>query len=150
MEQAVGQARPQGERPEAPDMARLIEAVPSDETEEVTVESVRFVRLRAPKRLPLHLTPSERRLLVVLRRHAGAVVSYQVLSRALWGPGFDAEGDVPVIQQHVSKLRAKLEPFPRSPRYIINYPGMGYALFPNGVEVPALGDQARLALGSGG
>lgn len=127
---------------------RLLAAIPEGQTEEHIEQEVRVVRLASPRRLEVHLTPNERRLLACLRQHAEAVVAYEVLSYALYGPIFDAARDISSIQVYITQLRSKLEPYPRSPRYIINYPGVGYALYPNGLEVPELSPGAAQELGT--
>ena len=129
-------------------VSRLISEIAADDVEEVVEHEVRVVRLASPKKLEVHLTPNERRILACLRQHAECVVSYEVISRALYGPIFDAQRDISAIQVYMSNLRAKLEPHPRSPRYLINYPGVGYALYPNGLEVPELSVGAAFALGT--
>ena len=127
---------------------RLFAEIAADDVEEVIEQEVRVVRLASPRKLQVHLTPNERRILACLRQHAEAVVSYEVIARAIWGPIFDAARDISSIQVYVTSLRAKLEPHPRSPRYIINYPGVGYALYPNGLEVQELSPGAAFALGT--
>lgn len=127
---------------------RLLAEIPEGPTEEVIEQEIRVVRLASSKRLEVHLTPNERRILACLRQHAEAVVSYEVISYALYGPIFDAARDISSIQVYVTALRAKLEPHPRSPRYIINYPGVGYALYPNGLKVPEISPGAAVAMGT--
>jgi DNA-binding response OmpR family regulator len=72
------------------------------------------------------LTHFEFELLAALARAAGRVLSREQLLDALTRRGhepFDRSIDV-----HVSKLRAKLEPDPKAPRYIKTVRGVGYAL----------------------
>ena len=72
------------------------------------------------------LTAYEFELLTVLARAAGRVLSREQLLDALKGAAyetFDRSIDV-----HISKLRSKLEPNPREPRYIKTVRGAGYVL----------------------
>jgi DNA-binding winged helix-turn-helix (wHTH) protein len=147
---ADGDQRVIERKPIGPEAAteRVLAEIPAGPTEEVIEQEIRVVRLASPKRLEVHLTPNERRILACLRQHAGAVVSYEVIAYHLYGPIFDAQRDISAIQVYMSNLRAKLEPHPRSPRYIVNYPGVGYALYPNGLEVPELSPGAAHELGT--
>jgi len=69
------------------------------------------------------LTHTEYRLLAHLVRNAGRVVSIQELLRQVWGS--DSYG-VDVVRVYVSRMRAKLEPEPTRPRFILTRPGAGY------------------------
>lgn len=73
------------------------------------------------------LTPTEFKLLAYLLRNAGQVVSSDRLLQDVWGypPG---TGQHALVRAHVKNLRAKLEPSPRSPRYIRTVPRHGYTL----------------------
>lgn len=74
----------------------------------------------------VHLTPIEYRLLSILVRHAGKVVTQHQLLREVWGPEYaDAVHYVRVYMQH---LRHKLEADPARPTYFITEPGVGYRL----------------------
>ena len=74
----------------------------------------------------VHLTPSEWALLRVLVEHAGRVVSSRQLLQEAWGPDYGDEGDY--VRTYVTRLRRKLEPEPRRPRYILLERGLGYRL----------------------
>jgi DNA-binding response OmpR family regulator len=72
------------------------------------------------------LTHYEFELLALLARSAGRVLSRDQILEALRGEeleAFDRSIDV-----HISKLRAKLEPSPKEPRYIKTVRGVGYVL----------------------
>jgi two-component system, OmpR family, phosphate regulon response regulator OmpR len=75
---------------------------------------------------PVSLTHYEFQLLAVLARAAGRVLSRDQLLDELKGEeyeSFDRSIDV-----HISKLRSKLEPNPKEPRYIRTVRGVGYVL----------------------
>ena len=74
---------------------------------------------------PVHLTPIEFRLLALLARSRGSVVTREELRRGLWGAGPDQADHLRV---HVAALRKKLEPDPGSPRWLITVVGVGYRL----------------------
>jgi two-component system KDP operon response regulator KdpE len=75
---------------------------------------------------PVHLTPIEFDLLRVLARHRGKLVTHRQLLREVWGPGFEAETHY--LRVHVAHVRAKIEPEPSRPRYLLTEPGVGYRL----------------------
>lgn len=73
---------------------------------------------------PLHLTPNEFRLLVVLAQHPGQTLSREQLIEQVHGAaaaGFDRS-----IDSHIKNLRRKLEPNPTQPRFIETVYGVGY------------------------
>jgi two-component system KDP operon response regulator KdpE len=74
----------------------------------------------------VQLTPTEYDLLRVLVTHAGKVVTHRQSLRAVWGDVYDEESHL--LRVHISNLRAKLEPEPAHPRYILTEPGVGYRL----------------------
>jgi two-component system KDP operon response regulator KdpE len=74
----------------------------------------------------VHLTPIEFDLLRVLAQHQGRLVTHRQLLREVWGPEYGAETHY--LRVHVAHIRAKLEPDPSRPRYLITEPGVGYRL----------------------
>jgi len=74
----------------------------------------------------VHLTPLEYRVLECLARHAGFVVTQTQLVREVWGP--HQLGDTRGLRVCMKNLRAKLEPEPSRPRYLITEAGLGYRL----------------------
>jgi two-component system KDP operon response regulator KdpE len=87
---------------------------------EVDVERHRVVRAGEP----VDLTPTEFRILEVLMREPGRVVSARQLVAAVWGPQYGEETGY--IRRYVWHLRRKLEPDPHAPRYILNERSIGY------------------------
>jgi DNA-binding response OmpR family regulator len=76
-----------------------------------------------------HLTPMECRLLAVLMRHAGEVLSRKYLMREVWRTNY--YGDTRTLEVHVCWLRKKIEPDPRRPRYLRTVRGRGYQFCAN-------------------
>jgi two-component system, OmpR family, KDP operon response regulator KdpE len=74
----------------------------------------------------VHLTPIEFDILRELARHAGKLVTQRQLLQAVWGPGYDLETHY--LRVHVAHIRAKIEPDPSHPSYLITEPGVGYRL----------------------
>jgi two-component system, OmpR family, alkaline phosphatase synthesis response regulator PhoP len=72
------------------------------------------------------LTPSEFELLATLARQPGRVFTRAQLLDAI--RGVEAESFERAIDAHVKNLRRKVEPEPRSPRYVLTVHGVGYKL----------------------
>lgn len=63
-------------------------------------------------------------LLEMLLRNAGRVLTRMQLIDRVWGS--DYVGDTKTLDVHVKRLRAKIEPDPGQPRYIVTVRGLGY------------------------
>jgi two-component system KDP operon response regulator KdpE len=74
----------------------------------------------------IHLTPIEFDLLRTLAQNRGKLVTHKQLLRNVWGPAYETETHY--LRVHFAHLRAKLEPNPSNPRYIVTDPGVGYRL----------------------
>ena len=74
----------------------------------------------------VHLTPNEFRLLSVLVRYAGKVMTHRQLLREVWGP--DASEEMHYLRVYMNQLRQKLEADASRPRYLVTEPGIGYRL----------------------
>lgn len=83
--------------------------------------AARTVRLRDE---PIHLTPLEYKLLVLLMRNAGKVLTHRQILREVWGPHDVHENHY--LRVFVATLRRKIEPDPTQPRYILTEQGVGY------------------------
>ncbi|NTU43440.1 MAG: response regulator [Nitrospirales bacterium] len=78
------------------------------------------------KELEIHLTPIEYRLLSVLIRNSGKVITHTHLLREVWGQSYT--GQTEYLRVYMAQLRRKLEADPARPRFLINEPGVGYRL----------------------
>jgi two-component system KDP operon response regulator KdpE len=74
----------------------------------------------------VHLTPIEYKLLMVLVRHAGKVITHRQLLTEVWGAAHVNE--VQYLRVYMTQLRHKLEKDPARPRFLMNEPGIGYRL----------------------
>ncbi|HEX9495846.1 MAG TPA: response regulator transcription factor [Candidatus Limnocylindria bacterium] len=72
------------------------------------------------------LTPTEYDLLKALIAHPDRVLTFSMLLRQVWGPGYAAEGHY--LHVYIARLRKKLEDDPQAPRWIVSEPGVGYRL----------------------
>ncbi|MCK6066326.1 MULTISPECIES: response regulator [Microbacterium] len=75
---------------------------------------------------PVHLTPTEWRMLEFLARHPGTLVTRQTLLKELWGS--EQVSDSGYLRLYVSQLRKKLEADPAQPQHLLTEQGMGYRL----------------------
>ena len=73
---------------------------------------------------PVKLTPTEWRVVEMLVRHEGKLVSQRQLLQEVWGPEYETETDY--LRTYLAAVRRKLEPQPSSPRYFLTEQGMGY------------------------
>ncbi len=72
----------------------------------------------------IRLTHTENRLLRVLVVNTGKTMSYGYLLNTIWGPEYRAEREY--LHVYIGHLRAKIEPDPKNPQYIILKPNVGY------------------------
>jgi len=74
--------------------------------------------------MEVKLTPTEYALLQELAVNAGKVLTHSHLLNKVWGPEYREEREY--LHVFVRRLRAKLEPDPNHPRYILTVSGVGY------------------------
>jgi two-component system KDP operon response regulator KdpE len=74
----------------------------------------------------IHLTPIEFKLLAVLVRHNGRVLTHRQLLKEVWGYATDEQAHY--LRNYIHTLRHKLEADPARPRYLRTEPGVGYRL----------------------
>src|SRR5581483_3489671 len=73
---------------------------------------------------PVQLPLKEFDLLELLLRNSGRVLTRGQLIDRVWGP--DYVGDTKTLDVHVKRLRAKIEPDPAHPKYLVTVRGLGY------------------------
>jgi two-component system KDP operon response regulator KdpE len=74
----------------------------------------------------VRLTRTEYRLLALLVKHAGKVVTHRQLLKEVWGPG--SVDHTHYLRVYMGQLRHKLEADPARPRYLQTETGVGYRL----------------------
>ena len=74
----------------------------------------------------IHLTPIEYRLLCLLARNTGKVLTHNYILKEIWGNVLPS--DTPSLRVFMATLRKKIEPDPSSPRYIQTHIGVGYRM----------------------
>ena len=74
----------------------------------------------------LHLTPIEYKLLCLLSRNVGKVLTHTYITQKIWGSSWD--NDIASLRVFMATLRKKLESEPDSPQYIQTHIGVGYRM----------------------
>ena len=74
----------------------------------------------------LKLTPIEFRLLCLLAKNTGKVLTHTYITQNIWGRSWD--NDIASLRVFMVTLRKKLEPYPDSPEFIQTHVGIGYRM----------------------
>ena len=72
------------------------------------------------------LTLSEFRIVALLAKYAGKVLTYDYIIKELWGPR--ASGDNQILRVNMANIRRKIEENPAEPRYLFTEVGVGYRM----------------------
>lgn len=75
----------------------------------------------------IRLTQTEYNIVAFLSSHAGKVLTYSAIIRAVWGSGDD--GSIKKLQVNMANIRKKLGSTPGDNRYISNELGVGYRMY---------------------
>ncbi len=73
----------------------------------------------------IHLTPIEYKILVLLSKHHGKVLTHTQIMKEIWGP-YVAENQA--LRVNMANIRRKIEKSPAEPEYILTEVGVGYKL----------------------
>lgn len=90
------------------------------------------LRVDAERRLvsvddkPIHLTQTEYRIVLLLCKHSGKVLTYDFMIREVWGPFSGC--DTQILRVNMANIRRKLEKDPAMPEYITTEIGVGYRM----------------------
>ena len=74
----------------------------------------------------LHLTPIEYRILCLLAKNVGKVLTHRYITQQVWGSSWD--NDVASLRVFMATLRKKIESQKDSPQYIQTHIGIGYRM----------------------
>jgi len=74
----------------------------------------------------VHLTPIQFRLLSVMVKHAGKVLTHRQILKEVWGPSYQENAHY--LRIYMSQLRQKLETDPTQPKLLLTESGVGYRL----------------------
>ena len=78
----------------------------------------------------VHLTLSEFRIVALLGKYAGKVLTYDFIIKELWGPR--ASGDNQILRVNMANIRRKIEKNPAEPEYLFTEMGVGYRMAEGG------------------
>ncbi|MBU5582204.1 response regulator transcription factor, partial [Enterococcus sp. S181_ASV_20] len=101
------------------------------QTEAISVIENKALKIDFEKQLvykdgrEIHLTKNEYRILALMFRQLGKVVTYQTLMTEVWGPYSD---DSQTLRVNMSNIRKKIEKDTLKPEYLITEIGVGYRL----------------------
>ncbi|SHI20264.1 two-component system, OmpR family, KDP operon response regulator KdpE [Sporobacter termitidis DSM 10068] len=77
----------------------------------------------------VHLTPIEYKIIVLLSKYIGRVLTHDFIIREVWGPYTgDHANEVQALRVNMANIRRKLEENPAEPRYIVTEVGVGYRM----------------------
>lgn len=74
----------------------------------------------------VRLTQNEFRIVALLAKHAGRVLTYDMLLKAVWGP--NGSGDNQILRVNMANIRRKIEENPGQPQFIFTEMGVGYRM----------------------
>lgn len=73
----------------------------------------------------LHLTPIEYKILFLLAKNAGRVLTLDFISKEIWGPYTNEQN---ALRVNMANIRRKIEENPAEPKYILTEVGVGYRM----------------------
>jgi Response regulators consisting of a CheY-like receiver domain and a winged-helix DNA-binding domain len=78
----------------------------------------------------VHLTPNEYRIIVLLSKNLGKVLTYDYIVKEIWGPCTRGtyESELQALRVNIANIRSKVEILPAKPEYILTEAGVGYRL----------------------
>ena len=74
----------------------------------------------------VHLTPIEYRVMALMAKHAGKVLTHNYIVKEIWGSSIGNETQS--LRVFMANIRRKIEKDPAQPRYILTEVGVGYRL----------------------
>ena len=74
----------------------------------------------------IHLTQIEYKLVSLLAKNAGKVLTYDYILKDIWGPYADTDNQI--LRVNMANIRRKLEANPAEPHYIFTEIGVGYRM----------------------
>lgn len=75
------------------------------------------------------LTQTEYKIMALLSKYAGKVLTYEYIIKQIWGP--NADGDNQILRVNMANIRRKIESNPAEPNYVFTEIGVGYRMLEN-------------------
>jgi two-component system, OmpR family, KDP operon response regulator KdpE len=78
----------------------------------------------------VHLTPIEYKIIVLLSKHIGKVLTHDFIIKEVWGPyaADSGESERQALRVNMANIRRKLEINPAEPEYVVTEVGVGYRM----------------------
>lgn len=73
----------------------------------------------------IHFTPIEYKIIVLLSKHMGKVLTHSFIIKEVWGP---YTNEIQALRVNMANIRRKLEANPAEPKYIVTEVGVGYRM----------------------
>ncbi len=73
-----------------------------------------------------HLTQNEFKMVALLGKNAGRVITYEYIMTQLWGP--NVQMDNQILRVNMANIRRKIESDTSNPRFIVTVSGVGYRM----------------------
>lgn len=73
----------------------------------------------------IHLTPIEYKIIVILSKNVGKVLTHDYIIREIWGPYIN---ETQTLRVNMANIRRKIEDNPAEPKYIVTEVGVGYRM----------------------
>ena len=73
----------------------------------------------------VHLTPIEYKIIVLLSKHIGKVLTHDFITKEIWGPYIN---ETQTLRVNMANIRRKIELNPGDPKYIVTEIGVGYRM----------------------
>lgn len=73
----------------------------------------------------VHLTPIEYKIIVLLAKNVGKVLTHEFITKEIWGPFIN---ESQTLRVNMANIRRKIEKNPAEPQYIITEVGVGYRM----------------------
>ena len=73
----------------------------------------------------IHLTPIEYRIIVLLSKNVGKVLTHDFIMKEIWGPYLNENQ---TLRVNMANIRRKIEANPAEPKYIVTEVGVGYRM----------------------
>ena len=97
--------------------------IPHNKATQFRADKIGLVTLEGE---PIHLTQIEYKLVSLLARNAGRVLTYDFILKDIWGPYADTDNQI--LRVNMANIRRKLEKNPAEPHYIFTEIGVGYRM----------------------
>ena len=73
----------------------------------------------------VHLTPIEYKIIILLSKYIGKVLTHDFIIKEVWGP---YSNEIQALRVNMANIRRKLEANPAEPKYIVTEVGVGYRM----------------------